>query len=186
MSDHPSITGGLAGRYASALFDLAQEAKAVETIEADLKGLNGLIDASADLRLLIKSAVFSREDQGAALGALLKKGGAHDLTRNFVGLVTRNRRLFVLPDMIKAFVALAARGRGEITAAVTSARPLNDSQVTELKAALKKSLGRDVALDMSVDADLLGGLVVQVGSRMIDSSIRTKLNNLKIAMKEAG
>ena len=180
------MIGGIAGRYAVALFDLAEGASALDAVEADLNGFARVISRSDDLRRLLTSPVYSRDQQQGALDAILDKAGAHRLTRNFIGLVARNRRLFVLEDMIRAFSVLMAQKRGEITAQVTSARALSDMQRDELTQALKKSLGHDVALDLSVDERLLGGLIVQVGSRMVDASIRTKLNNLKIAMKEAG
>ncbi|MGF1454358.1 MAG: F0F1 ATP synthase subunit delta [Alphaproteobacteria bacterium] len=186
MSNTPSLTGGLAERYANALFDLAKEAGSVEAVEADLSGLDTALTNSDALRRLTTSAVFSRDEQGRAMAALLERGGAASLTRNFVGLLARNRRLFALPGMIQAFKDRAARERGEVRATVTSARPMSDEQANELATALSQSLGKSVALDLMVDEGLLGGLVVKVGSRMIDSSIRTKLNNLKIAMKEAG
>ncbi len=186
MSDHSSLTGGIAERYATALFDLATEAKVVDAVEKDLDGLDGLLKESVELRRLVTSPLFSREDQAKAMGAVLDKAGAHKITKNFVGLVARNRRLFALPNMIAAFRQLLADERGEVTARVTSARALKDKQVEALKKALHAALGKDVKLDLAVDEELLGGLIVKVGSRMIDSSIRTKLNNLKIAMKEAG
>ncbi len=180
------MTGGIAGRYATALFELADDAGALEPVEKDLSDLGAIIEENADLRLMLTNPVFSREDQGRALSAILNKAGAHDLSRSFVGLVAQNRRLFVLPDMIKAFRALLADKRGEISAQVTSARALSEDQRKDLAATLKKALGQDVSLSLAVDPALLGGLVVKVGSRMVDSSIRTKLNTLKIAMKEAG
>jgi F-type H+-transporting ATPase subunit delta len=180
------MIGGIAGRYAVALYDLADSAGALDAVEKDLIGFARVITGSDELRRLLTSPVFSRDQQRDALDALLRKGGAHQLTRNFVGLVACNRRLFVLEDMIAVFTHLMAQRRGEITASVTSARALSDAQRSELTNALKKSLGQDVTLDLTIDERLLGGLIVQVGSRMVDASIRTKLNNLKIAMKEAG
>ncbi len=186
VSDHSPMIGGIAGRYAQALFDLARDAGNVDRVESDLNGLKQAMADSADLRRFVTSPVFSREEQAAGMAAILEKAGVDDLTRRFVGLVARNRRLFALPGMINAFAHLAAEDRGEITASVTSARSLDETQQKNLRAALKTALGQDVNLQMDVDPDLLGGLVVKVGSRMIDTSIRTKLNNLKIAMKEAG
>ncbi len=186
MSNTPSLTGGLAERYANALFDLARDAGDVEAVERDLDGLDGILEDNGDLRRLVTSAVFSRDDQGRAMTAIMDRGNARPLTRNFVGLVARNRRLFALPGMIQAFKDRASKERGEVRATVTSARPMTDEQADDLAKALSQSLGKSVALDLLVDESLLGGLVVKVGSRMIDSSIRTKLNNLKIVMKEAG
>lgn len=184
-SDH-TPTGGIAGRYALAFFDVAAEANALDTAEKDLAGLRDLINESADLRRLIANPVFTRDQQAAAFNAVLDAARADKLTRNFIGLVTRNRRLFALPAIIREFLSLAAARRGELTARVTSARALSKAQQDSLAASLKAALDRDVKLDLHVDADLIGGLVVQVGSRMVDTSIRTKLNNLKTVMKEAG
>lgn len=180
------MIGGIAGRYAIALFDLAKDADALTAVEEDLKGLGSLIAESDALKRLLSSPLFSREQQEKALGEVLARAGAHGLTQNFIGLVARNRRLFVLDDMVRAFMALMAEQRGEIVASVTSARTLSDAQRADVAAALKAALGQDVNLDLAVDPDLIGGLVVKVGSRMVDSSIRTKLNTLKIQMKEAG
>jgi F-type H+-transporting ATPase subunit delta len=176
----------MAGRYAVALFELSLEAKKLKHVENDLKNFAALLDSSDDLTRLVRSPVFSTQDQQRALEAVLKKAGIKGLTANFLALVTQNRRLFAVRDMIRAFFALLARHRGEVTADVTSATNLSAAQTKSLKAALKSAIGQDVQLDAKVDADLLGGLVVKVGSRMIDTSLRTKLNNLKFAMKEVG
>ncbi|MBO6904481.1 MAG: F0F1 ATP synthase subunit delta [Parvibaculum sp.] len=180
-SDHP--VSGVAGRYATALFELADEQSALDAVAADLASINAMLNESEDLKRLVRSPVFSAAEQGRA--AVLDKAGVSALVKNFCGLVIRNRRLFVLPEMISAYTSILAAKRGEITADVTSAHPLGDQQVESLKAALKSATGRDVMINTKVDAGLLGGLVVKVGSRMIDSSLRTKLNSLKIAMKEA-
>ncbi|MBO6633358.1 F0F1 ATP synthase subunit delta [Parvibaculum sp.] len=182
-SDHP--VSGVAGRYATALFELADEQSALDAVAADLASINAMLNESEDLKRLVRSPVFSAAEQGRALTAVLDKAGVSALVKNFCGLVIRNRRLFVLPEMISAYTSILAAKRGEITADVTSAHPLGDQQVESLKAALKSATGRDVMINTKVDAGLLGGLVVKVGSRMIDSSLRTKLNSLKIAMKEA-
>ena len=186
MATDDPMTASVAGRYASALFELAQEQSSVPTVERDLGNLQALLDESADLRRLVLSPVFSADDQARALDAILSKGGAGQLTVNFVKLIARNRRLFSLTDMIKAFRALAARARGEVEAEVTSAAPLSDEQMATLRETLKSTIGRDVAINAKVDASLLGGLIVKVGSRMIDSSLRTKLATLKMRMKEVG
>lgn len=177
------LTEGMAGRYASALFDLAGDLKALPEIEKDLTTFQTMIDASADLKTMVKSPVISRDEQGKALAALLAKAGIGATTGNFLKLIARNGRLFAVEDMIKAFRALAARQRGEVEAEVTSAVALNDAQVAELKATLKAAVGKDVQLSSRVDPSLLGGLVVKLGSRMIDSSLRTKLAGLRVAMK---
>jgi len=179
-------SSGVAGRYATALFELALEQQALEQVAADLNRFNQALDAVEDMQRLVKSPVFSAEEQGRALAAILEELKIEGLTKNFLLLVAKNRRLFATPDMIRAFRAMLARHRGEIGATVTAASKLTESQVTALKQALKATLGKDVMLEQRVDAGLLGGLVVKVGSRMIDSSLRTKLNSLKVAMKEVG
>ena len=173
----------MAGRYAAALFELAKEERQLPQVEADLKAFQAMLDGSADLRRLVRSPVISAEDQAKALGALLGKAGASPLTTNFFKLIARNRRLFAAADMIKGFRALLARERGEVSAEVASAHALNPAQMQALKDALRVQIGKDVQINTRVDPNLLGGLVVKVGSRMIDSSLRTKLNNLKVAMK---
>ncbi len=182
-SDHP--VSGVAGRYATALFELAEAQGALDAVAADLGNIESMLNASADLTRLVRSPVFSADEQGRAFGAVLEKAGVSRLVQNFVGLVIQNRRLFALSEMISAYNAILAAKRGEMTADVTSAHSLGDAQVESLKAALKSATGRDVRINTKVDAELLGGLIVKVGSRMIDSSLRTKLNSLKIAMKEA-
>ena len=180
------MMASMAGRYASALFDLAKEQGAVGAVESDFKSLRALLDESADLRTLVRSPMISAEDQGKAIGAILAKAGANPLTASFLRLVARQRRLFAVSDMLKEFAALAARERGEVTANVATAHPLTDAQMTQLKDVLRIAIGKDVQVDTRVDPALLGGLVVKVGSKMIDSSLRTKLNNLKVAMKGIG
>lgn len=174
----------MAGRYATALFDLALEAGAVERVEAELGQIEAMLQESAELRRLVRSPVFSAEDQARALAAVLEKAQITGLTANFIGLITRNRRLFALTDMIAAFRSLAAQHRGEITAEVTSATALSDAQTSALNTVLSAALGQNVKMRIDVDPALLGGLVVKVGSRMVDSSLRTKLNSLKVAMRE--
>jgi len=183
VSRDAQITSGVAGRYATALFELALQADALAAIEKDLKDLRAALAASNDFMRLIRSPLFSREAQAKAMAAILDKAGAHELVKKFVGVVAANRRFFALPEIVDATLALAARHRGEVRAEVASARALTDSQVAALKEALKTSLGRGVALETSVDASLLGGLVVKVGSRMVDSSLRTKLDRLGAAMQ---
>ncbi|MGH6923998.1 MAG: F0F1 ATP synthase subunit delta [Propylenella sp.] len=184
MADRTNSVSGVAERYASALFDLARDESAIDAIEAELVALSGLIDASEDFRRLIQSPVFSADDQGRAIGAIADRAGIAGLTGNFLRLVARNRRLFVLPGIVKAYRAMAAAERGEVTAEVTSAQPLNYDQVAALKAAIKERLGKDVTLSASVNPALLGGLVVKVGSRMIDTSLRTRLMTVKTRLKE--
>ncbi len=175
----------MAGRYATALFELAREANAVEPVKADLNRFDALIADSADLTRLVRSPVFSADEQLQALSAVLERAGIGGLAANFLKLAASNRRLFAVRDMIKAFRALVAQHKGEATAAVTVAEPLKDAHVDALRAALKAVTGKDVDLDVNVDPAILGGLVVKLGSRMVDSSLRTKLNAMKHAMKEA-
>jgi F-type H+-transporting ATPase subunit delta len=174
---------GVPGRYAGALLELARDANEVDRIGADLARFQSLLDESEELRRLVRSPVFSSEDQLAALEAICAQAGIGGLALNFIRLVTRNRRLFAISDMIKAYRALVAQARGEVAAEVTSAEPLAEARLNELKAAIKSAIGRDVDLSLKVDPAILGGLVVKVGSRMVDNSLRTKLQNLRIAMK---
>jgi F-type H+-transporting ATPase subunit delta len=177
---------GVAGRYASALFDLASESSKVADVEGDLVKFQGLLDESPDLVRLVRSPVIASEDQGRAIAAILEKAGIGGLAANFLKLVTSNRRLFAVQDIIKAYRARAAKARGEVNAEVTSALALNSDQIAALKETLKASVGKDVTLQTRVDPSLLGGLVVKVGSRMIDSSLKTKLQNIKVALSGAG
>ena len=158
----------------------------IERIKSELKQISAMLDESADLRRLVASPVFSADDQERAVGAVADKAAIKGLAGNFLQLVARNRRLFALPGIIKAFGEMAARHRGEVTAEVTSAHALNDTQVVALKKALKDKLGKDVMLQARVNPALLGGLIVKVGSRMIDTSLRTRLMNVKMQLKEVG
>jgi F-type H+-transporting ATPase subunit delta len=175
--------GGLAGRYANALFELAQEQKALDAVSADLAGLRRAMESSPDLARLVKSPVFSAQDQAKALKAVLEKMGVHALSSKFVLLLAAKRRLSALTGVIGAYESLVAKSRGETEAEVTSARALAEGEVAELKSVLKSRLGKEPRLHTKVDPSLLGGLVVKVGSRMIDSSLRTKLDGLRSAMK---
>jgi len=177
---------GVPGRYAGALFELARDGDELDAVASDLDDLTKLMDESDDLHRLVHSPVFAREDQQRAIEAVLNKAGAGELVQRFVGLVTQNRRLFAIVDMIKGYRALVARHRGEVSAEVVSAEAMSDAQTKTLADVLKKQLGRDAKITGKIDPLLLGGLIVRVGSRMIDTSIRTKLNNLRIAMKEVG
>lgn len=183
MATTDQTVSGVPGRYASALFELATEEKATEEVSRQLSTFQSAIDQSEDLNRLVRSPVFSSEDQVSALGAVAGQLGITGATLNFLKLVAKNRRLSVLPDMIKAYATLLASSKGEIAGEVTSAEPLSAAQLEDLKAALKSSLGRDVLLSTRVDSTLLGGLIVKVGSRMMDNSLKTKLQTLKIAMK---
>ena len=178
-----SAEGGLAGRYANALFELAQDQKAVDAISGDLAGLRRALETSPDLARLVRSPVFSAQDHAKALKAILEKMGANALTTKFVLLLAQKRRLFILTHVIAAFESLLAKSRGETEAEVTAARALNDNEITELKSVLKSKLGKEPRLHSKIDPTLLGGLIVKVGSRMIDSSLRTKLEGLAAVMK---
>ncbi len=186
MSATASITAGASGRYAIALFEIAKEAKNLAAVEADLDSLQAALDESADLRALTTSPLLSREEQGRAMRALTDKMELGPEAANTVALMAENRRLYVLPEMISQVKALSADDRGEVSADVTAAKALTDTQSKALAAALKKSVGKDVKVNVTVDKDLIGGLIVKVGSLMIDSSLRSKLNNLQNAMKEVG
>ena len=183
MENSGGITASLQGRYASALFDLASEQGTVSAVEGDLDKLGQAILSNGDLAGLIRNPQVSRDAAARAMEAVAGVLGLSDLTRNFIGVLAGNRRLGALPDIIRAFGAIAAAARGEVTAEVASAHPLNDEQVAALQAKLKEREGRTVKIKTNVDPELLGGLVVTIGSKRIDSSIRTRLNSLAQAMK---
>jgi F-type H+-transporting ATPase subunit delta len=174
----------MAGRYATALFDLAHEANAIDAVKNDLDRFDALVAESADLTRLVRSPVFSENEQLQALSAVLERAGIGGLAANFFKLVTSNRRLFAVRGMIKAFHELVAQHKGEATAEVTVAEQLKDEHIRALREALRSVSGKDVDLDIKVDPAILGGLVVKLGSRMVDTSLRTKLNAIKHAMKE--
>jgi F-type H+-transporting ATPase subunit delta len=174
---------GLADRYAAALFELADENKALDAVASDLRGLRDLLAASADLRHLVRSPILSRAEQAKAVAAVASHAGFDALTRNFLGLVAQNRRLFAVPAMIRAFLERLAARRGEVTAEVTSALELTPAQFAAVGDQLRKAMGSKVAVEVKVDKELLGGLVVKVGSRMVDASLRSKLHRLQLAMK---
>ena len=186
MSGSASLTSGVAGRYATALFEIARDGKLLDEIERDIAEIEDAHRTSADFRKLLASPIHSREEQGRAIAALAAAMGLGPTLTNTLGLMAKNRRLFVVPGLIEQVKALIAAERGEVTAEVTSAKPLTKAQADELAATLKQSVGKDVRIEAKVDESLIGGLVVKVGSRMIDSSIRTKLANLQNIMKEVG
>lgn len=183
MENSGGIGASLAGRYATALFELARDNRQIETVEASLGKLRAALDQSDDFRRLTESPILSRAEAVKGVDAVAASLGLDPVTGNFLGVLAQNRRLNQLPAVIRAFRTLAARHRGEATAEVTSAHPLDDGQVAKLKGQLKRRLGRDVAVELNVDPTILGGLVVRIGSQMIDSSIRTRLNSLAHAMK---
>ncbi len=176
---------GVAGRYASALFELALDAGALEAVEGELTILQGAIDGSPDLKAFLKSPVYDRDDQLSAMGALAEKAGFSTLVTNFLKLIAKNRRLFALTDIIRAFRAHAADHRGEVSAEAATAAPMTDDQVKALRLEIERMVGKAVNLETRVDPDLLGGLVVKIGSQMVDASLKTKLNRLKTVMKKA-
>lgn len=177
---------GLAGRYAAALFELADADKALDAVADDLAAFGRMIETSDDLRRLVCSPVISRDEQEKAVLAIAAKSGMNKLTQNFVGVIAQNRRLFAIPDMISAYQAILASHRGEATVEVVSAKELSDVQMKALNDALKQAVGTKVTVDAKVDPGLLGGLIVKVGSRMVDSSLSTKLQQLRLAMKGVG
>jgi F-type H+-transporting ATPase subunit delta len=177
------IQASLAGRYATALFELARDEKQLEAVGTSLAAVRDALRDSDDLRALTTSPLVGREDTMKGVRATAEALRLDAITTNFLGVLAQNRRLGQLPNVIRAFNLLAARHRGEITAEVTSAHPLNDDQVAALRSNLKSRVGSDVSVDLTVDPAILGGLVVKVGSQMIDGSIRTKLNTLAHAMK---
>ncbi|WP_425230523.1 F0F1 ATP synthase subunit delta [Sphingomonas sp.] len=181
------VQASIGGRYALALFELAADAPngagSIDAVEASLAAVRQALDESADFRTLTTSPVVARGQAAKAVLATADRLGVDPTTRSFLGVLAENRRLGQLPAIIRAFRQLAARYRGEVTAEVTSAHPLDGDQVDALKQQLRQRVGRDVNVDLAVDPDLLGGLVVRIGSQMIDSSIRTRLNALSSAMK---
>jgi F-type H+-transporting ATPase subunit delta len=186
LAGEDPIISGMAGRYATALFELALDNKAIHAIKKDLERFDALVTGSADLHRLVRSPVFDADEQLKALSAILAKADIKGLAANFLRVITTNRRLFAVRDMIRAYRALVARHRGEVTAQVTVAEKLNDKNLDALKSALKSVTGgKDIDLDVRIEPTIIGGLIVKVGSRMVDSSLRTKLNSIKLAMKEA-
>lgn len=181
-----TANGGLAQRYAAALFELADSKHQLDAVVGDLGAIDKMIDESADFRRLINSPVISRADQGKAITGIVQAAQFGPLTAKFLGLLAQNRRLFALPVMIQAFKKMLADRRGEMTAQVWSARALSAEQQSALAETIKRAHGAKVTMEVKVDPDLIGGLVVKVGSRMIDSSIRTKLQKLQLAMKGVG
>ncbi len=186
MSEPASISTGIAARYATAVYDLAKEAKKVKAIETDLNALSDVMATSGDFNALINSPVYSRDEQGAAIGALAAKMSLSPIMSNTLALMAQKRRLFVLPQLVQSLRDIIAEDKGELTADVTSAKALTKTQADKLAKTLKARMGKTVTINATVDESLIGGLVVKVGSKMIDTSIRSKLNSLQNAMKEVG
>ena len=185
MAAASTDTSGLAGRYAGALFDLAKDQKALDQVQADLSGMKGLLAESADLTRLIESPAISKDDQVRALTSVAKQAGASELTTRFLGLLADKRRAFALPQIINAYEAMLSDEKGEVQAELISAVELSKEQTDAVRDKISQSVGKTVTMTSSVDPSLLGGLVVRVGSRMIDASLKTKLHQLELAMKGA-
>ncbi|HLY44631.1 MAG TPA: F0F1 ATP synthase subunit delta [Stellaceae bacterium] len=186
MASEATGEAGLAGRYAAALFELADERHTLDGVAGDLRELRAMLHASSDLVRLLRSPVLSRDAQGKAIAAVAEGAGLSPLTRDFLGVVARNRRLFAVPAMIEAYLQKLAARRGEVTAEVTVARPLNEARQAALLEQLRRAVGARVAVDIRVDPRLLGGMIVKVGSRMVDASLNSRLQRLRLAMKAAG
>jgi F-type H+-transporting ATPase subunit delta len=184
-AEDPSVSG-MSGRYATALFELARDEKSVDAVMTDLAKFEAMLAGSPDLTRLVRSPIFGADVQSKAIAAVLDDAKITGISAKFLKLLTANRRLFAVSDVIRAFRALVAKFKGEATADVTVAEPLSDKNLDALKTALKSVTGKDVALNVKIDPAIIGGLVVKLGSRMVDSSLRTKLNSIKHAMKEAG
>jgi len=190
VSSETNVVGmgvnGLSGRYATALYDLANDASALDVVADDLRKLDQMMVSFDELKRMIRSPIISRADQSSALRKILEKFGASTLTINFVGVLASNRRLFVLPDIIKDYLKILSGARGEMTADVSSAKDLSENQKLELVDALQDAVDGKVLLNTKVEPSLLGGLVIKIGSRMVDSSLQTKLQKLKLAMRGVG
>ncbi|MFD1195570.1 F0F1 ATP synthase subunit delta [Seohaeicola saemankumensis] len=186
MSEPASISSGIAARYATAVFELAKETKSVAKIEADLDAIESALSDSADFNALISSPIYSRDEQAAAIAAIAKKMGLTPTMTNVLGLMAAKRRLFVLPQLATALRSAIAEDKGEVTAEVTSAKALTKAQSDKLAKLLAGRTGKTVKIKAAVDESLIGGLVVKVGSKMIDTSIASRLNSLQNAMKEVG
>lgn len=185
-SQDQSPVSGVAGRYATALFELASESGAVDAVSADLATFDAMIAESADLQRLVGSPAFTAQEQVSAVTALTAKAGITGLAANFIGLVASKRRLFALPGMIRAYRARVAEAKGIVSAQVTLAEEPSAAQLKDIAATLKQVAGKDVDVSVKVDPAIIGGLVVKMGSRMVDASLKTKLNSIRLAMKEVG
>ncbi len=186
MSEPVSISRGIAARYATAVFELAKESKTIESLDGDVAVLSAALSESDDLNALISSPVVSREQSAAAIAGLAKKAKLSDVISNTLALMAQKRRLFVLPQLVLALEAMLADERGEVTAEVVSAKALTKTQETKLTKSLSEQFGKTVTLNATVDEAIIGGLIIKVGSKMIDTSIASKLNSLQNAMKEVG
>lgn len=183
LASETTGVSGLAERYATALFDLADERRMLDEIATNLRELRAMLHASGDFQRLIRSPVLSRDQQARVIGMVAERAGLSPLVRDFLAVVARNRRLFAVPAMIEAFLAKLAERRGEVTAEVFAAQPLSEAQLGALNEQLRRSIDSRVSVDVRVDPGLIGGLVVKLGSRMVDGSIKSKLQRLQLAMK---
>lgn len=183
LASETTGVSGLAERYATALFDLADERRMLDEIATNLRELRAMLHASGDFQRLIRSPVLSRDQQAKVIGMVAERAGLSPLVRDFLAVVARNRRLFAVPAMIEAFLAKLAERRGEVTAEVFAAQPLSEAQLGALNEQLRRSIDSRVSVDVRVDPGLIGGLVVKLGSRMVDGSIKSKLQRLQLAMK---
>ena len=183
MASETTGVSGLAERYAAALFDLADERRMLDEVATNLRELRAMLQASGDFLRLIRSPVLSRDQQAKAVDLVAERAGLSPLVRDFLAVVARNRRLFAVPAMIGAFLAKLAARRGEVTAEVFAAQPLSEAQLAALNEQLRRSIGSRVSVDVHVDPGLIGGLVLKLGSRMVDGSIKSKLQRLQLAMK---
>jgi F-type H+-transporting ATPase subunit delta len=186
LASETAGVSGLAERYAAALFDLADERRMLDEVASDLRQLRAMLEASGDLLRVIRSPILSRDEQGKAVAVVAERAGLSGLVRDFLAVVARNRRLFAVPAMIEAFLAKLAARRGEVTAQVTAARPLSEIQLGALHEQLRRSIGSRVSVDIRVDPGLIGGMIVKVGSRLVDGSLKSKLQRLQLAMKSVG
>ncbi|WP_373635024.1 F0F1 ATP synthase subunit delta [Yoonia sp. SS1-5] len=186
MSETAGISTGIAQRYATAVFDIAKEGKAIKALESDVAALEGAMAESADLRTLLTSPLYSRDEQSGAIGEIAKKMELSDTTRNVLSLLASKRRLFVMPQLLAVLQDMLADERGEVTAEVTTAKKLTKAQADKLAETLKAQVGKSITIKETVDESIIGGLIVKVGSKMIDTSIASKLNALQNTMKEVG
>jgi F-type H+-transporting ATPase subunit delta len=186
LASETTGVSGLAERYAAALFDIADERRTLDEVASDLRQLRTMLATSVDLSRLVRSPILTRGEQGKAISALAAHAGFSSLVRDFLAVVAKNRRLFAIPAMIEAYLGKLAERRGEITAQVLAARPLSEAQLARLSDQLRRSVGRRVSVDARVDPGLIGGMVVKVGSRMVDGSLKSKLQRLQLAMKGIG
>lgn len=186
MASESTGVSGLAERYAAALFELADERRALDAVADDLRAMRAMLHDSADLSRLLRSPVLSRGDQGRAIALVAERAELSQLTRDFLAVAARNRRLFAVPAMIEAYLAKLAARRGEVTAEVTAAQPLTEAQSSALSDRLRRAVGGQVSVDLKIDPSLIGGMVVKIGSRMVDGSLRSKLQRLRLALRAGG